>query len=140
VATFLGNNISINYKDKTLFIHQGIYTKKLLKKFSIYNLYKPILIPGEPGIKLRKSTSQASKYDINKYQKQIGSILYLALKTRPNITFSTTNYARYISNPNNEYFNALNRIWKYLLKYLELGLIYNYNRNDLFIKGYSNSN
>jgi hypothetical protein len=67
VATFLGNNISINYKDKTLFIHQGTYTKKLLKRFNIYNLYKPVLIPGEPGIKLRKSTSQASENDIKEY-------------------------------------------------------------------------
>jgi hypothetical protein len=44
-----------------------------------------------------------------------------------------------MSNPNNEYFNALNRIWKYLLRYPELGLIYNCNGNDLFIKGYSDS-
>jgi hypothetical protein len=110
VTTFLGNNISINYKDKTLFIHQGTYTKNLLKEFSIYNLYKPVLIPGETRIKLRKSTSQASEHDINEYQKQIGSILYLAQKTRLDITFSTTNYIRYMSNPNNKYFNALNRI------------------------------
>ena len=60
MATFLGNNISINYKDKIIFIHQGTYTKKLLKKFSIYDLYKPVLIPREPRIKLRKSTSLAS--------------------------------------------------------------------------------
>jgi hypothetical protein len=44
-----------------------------------------------------------------------------------------------MSNPNNEHFNALNRIWKYLLRYPELGLIYNCNGNDLFIKGYSDS-
>jgi hypothetical protein len=44
-----------------------------------------------------------------------------------------------MSNPNNEHFNALNRIWKYLLRYPELGLIYDCNGNDLFIKGYSDS-
>ena len=44
VSTFLGNNININYQDKTISINQSNYTKKLLTKFNIYNniYYKPI--------------------------------------------------------------------------------------------------
>jgi hypothetical protein len=83
-----------------------------LNKFSILNnpSYKPIKIPGEPGLKLKKNNTSVSPSDINNYQKQIGSLLYLALKTRPNITFATIYYTRYISNPSKEHFIALNRI------------------------------
>ena len=141
VSTFLGNNIIINYQEKTLKINQTNYISKLLTKFNIYNniKYKPIQTPGQPGEKLRKNSLSASLADINEYQKQIGSLLYLALKTRPDITFATIYCARYMSNPNAAHYNALDRIWKYLLAYPKLGLIYNCKGNDLYIKGYSDS-
>jgi hypothetical protein len=44
-----------------------------------------------------------------------------------------------MSNPNKEHFNALDRIWKYLLAYPSLGLIYNCIGQDLYIKGYCDS-
>ena len=54
VATFLGNDISINRKDKTLYINQNDYTEKMLRKFNIHDLHNPVFTPGEPGIKLHK--------------------------------------------------------------------------------------
>ena len=139
VSTFLGNDISINYDNKTLFINQHKYTLKILERFNIYNNHKPAQIPGDPGIKLRKNNSQASTYDIHEYQKQIGSLLYLALKTRPDITFPVIYCSRFMSNPDTEHFNALNKIWKYLLAYPELGLIWDCSGDNLSIKGYSDS-
>ena len=141
VSMFLGNNINIDYHTKTLYIDQKAYTEKLLSKFSIYGnpSYKPTKIPGEPGLKLRKNTTSASPSDINQYQKQIGSLLYLALKTRPDITFATIYCARYMSNPSKDHFSALNRIWKYLLATPNIGVIYNCQGNDLFLKGYSDA-
>ena len=141
VSMFLGNSITINYKTKMLYIDQKGYIEKLLTKFSIYNnpSFMPTKIPGEPGLKLKKSNTTASPNDIKEYQKQIGSLLYLALKTRPDITFATIYCARYMSNPNKDHFIALNRIWKYLLAYPNIGLVYNCLGNDLYIKGYSDS-
>jgi hypothetical protein len=68
---FLGNNISIDYLNKTLYIDQKAYTEKLLRKFEIYEnpSYKPTKIPGEPGLKLRKNTTSASPSDITNFQK-----------------------------------------------------------------------
>jgi hypothetical protein len=138
VSMFLGNNISIDYLNKTLYIDQKAYTEKLLRKFEIYEnpSYKPTKIPGEPGLKLRKNTTSASPSDITNFQKQIGSLLYLALKTRPDITFPTIYCARYMSNPSKDHFIALKRIWNYLLATPKIGVIYNCQGNDLFLKGY----
>lgn len=139
VSTFLGNDISINYDTKTLYINQNKYTAKILNKFGIYNKYKPVQIPGDPGIKLKKNNTQANIQDIHEYQKQIGSLLYLALKTRPDITFPVIYCSRFMSNPNKEHFNALTKIWKYLLAYPDLGLIWDCSGDNLTIKGYSDS-
>jgi hypothetical protein len=44
-----------------------------------------------------------------------------------------------MSNPSNKHFIALNRIWKYILAYPKLGLVYKCLGDDLYIKGYSDS-
>ena len=44
-----------------------------------------------------------------------------------------------MSNPNKTHFKALDRVWKYLLKFPKLGLYYDYNNNNNTLKGYSDS-
>lgn len=61
------------------------------------------------------------------------------MKTRPDIIFPVIYCSRFISNPNKEYFTALNKIWKYLLVYPDLGLIWDCSGDNLTIKGYSDS-
>jgi len=61
------------------------------------------------------------------YQQQVGALIYLAIKTRPDIAFAVENCARYMSKPDKYHFAALDRIWKYLLRYLDLGLSYSLN-------------
>ena len=140
--SFLGCKITINNSNKTVNISQIKYTKALLNKFG--KRYPKVNIPALPGIKLRKSTKQASKLEIHDFQSQIGGLLYLALKTRPDIAFSVIKLNRYITNPDNSHFNALNRIWQYLTVYPNLGLFYNCdfiinNNNNAFIKIYYDS-
>ena len=139
--TFLGNDINIDYKNKRLYINQTAYTNKLLDKFDInISKYKPVLIPGIPGLKLRKNNEKASQEEITEFQKQIGSLLYLALKTRPDIAYSVIYCFRYSSNPNKKHFNALLYIWKYLLKFPDLGLVYNCEGDNFVIKGFADAN
>ena len=81
---------------------------------------------------------KATLEEIESFQSQIGSLIFLALKTRPDITYVINYYARFISNPNKDHFLALNRIWNYLLRYPDLSLYYDYN-NELLLKGYYNT-
>jgi hypothetical protein len=155
VSTFLGNDISINYTNKTINIIQANYINKLLNMFikednnnneninsnnkNIYNIIKPSSLPGTPGIKLNKNNEQALQKDITLYQKYIGSLLYLALKTRPDITFAVCYCARFMANPNNNHFKELYKIFGYLINTPNLGLFYNCQGDNLLIKGYSDS-
>ena len=124
--------------NKELYINQSKYTREIIKKYNKQDLL-PVLTPVELGVQLIKSNTQASKEDIKLYQKQIGALLYLAFKTRPDITYIVNKCSRFMSNPNKLHFKALDRVWKYLNKYPDLGLYYNCNNNNNILKGYCDS-
>ena len=44
-----------------------------------------------------------------------------------------------MANPAKDYFNLIKYIWQYLLYTLNIGIIYNCVGNDLYIKGYCDS-
>jgi len=138
ISTFLGNNIYIDYLAKQIYIDQKDYIYKLLDKFNIYQ-YRPIKIPGEPGIRLKKNPYISDKQITSQYQQQIGSLLYASLKTRLDIAFAVNYCARYMSNPGQEHIKALEKIWRYLLYKPNLGLSYNCCGDNLYIKGYSDA-
>jgi hypothetical protein len=65
--------------------------------------------------------------DVTKqYQKEVGSILYLSNKTRPDIAFTTGVLSRYLANPGPQHLNALDQLWKYLANWPNLGLLYHH--------------
>jgi len=119
-------------------MHQNNYTRNILEKYNKINLYpknNPL-----PSSKLQGNKLKASKEDISLYQQYIGSLLYLALKTRPDITFPVQYCARYCSNPGILHFQAVDNIFAYLNKYPDLGITYKgVQTSNLFIKAYSDS-
>src|SRR4030095_16978596 len=136
INTFLGIDINIDRQNKILYMHQSKYTHNILIKYNKDHLY-PVNTPST-GEKLLRNTGEATQGDIKLYQQQVGYLLYLALKTRPDIAFATQQCAKYASNPNNLHFKAVDRIFAYLKKYPNLGLKYNCN-NILNLKGYCDS-
>jgi len=139
VHQFLGMEINLNYKDKSIYINQNKYLKTILKRFNKDKL-NPISTPIELGLQLNKNNEQANKEDITKYQQQVGSLIYLAIKTRPDIVYAVNRCARFMSNPNISHFKALDRIWKYLNNYPTLGTYYNCNNNNsLELRGYTDA-
>ena len=91
--------ITRDRKNRVIKINQMKYTQNILQRFNKQNL-NPVSTPGIIGLKLEKNTEQASPKDIKQYQKEIGSLIYLSIKTRPNIAYYINNCARFMSNPN----------------------------------------
>lgn len=63
---------------------------------------------------LKPRDGLASPSEINKYQRKIGSLLYAAVHTRPDIAFATSRLARFLSNPGSEHHHAADRVLLYL--------------------------
>lgn len=136
INQFLGMEFKINKEQKSLSITQIKYLNKLKARFKKESL-TPVSTPVELGVQLVKSTEQAKEEDTIRYQQQVGALLYLAINTRPDISYAVNRCARYMSNPNNTHFRALDRIWKYLNHYNTEGLFYDCNNINLI--GYSDS-
>ncbi|KAI8930550.1 hypothetical protein NX059_012545 [Plenodomus lindquistii] len=66
------------------------------------------------AIELLPSDGLASHADVNKYQQKIGSLLFAAVTTRPDISFATSRLARHLTNPSHEHHKAADRVLMYL--------------------------
>ena len=58
------------------------------------------------------------------YQELEGSLMYLLVQTRPDITYAVNKLGQFASNPIKQHWTALRRILRYLKGTLDNGLIY----------------
>ena len=72
------------------------------------------------------------------FQTIIGSLLYLMLGTRPDITFAVTQLAWHTANPSPDHLNRALYICRYLLGTQEYALVYK-GKSKLSIYAYTNS-
>ena len=58
------------------------------------------------------------------YQSAIGSLMYLSVSSRPDITYAVGNSARFSSKPTKEHWTALKRVLHYLKGTMKHGILY----------------
>lgn len=72
------------------------------------------------------------------YRETVGSLMYLAIATRPDIRFAVGNVSRYLDRPAEAHVNAVKRILRYVKGSLETGIRFK-GGNDLLFCGYSDA-
>ena len=130
--------IKLDYKEQSVHINQNKYLNSLLKRFNKKDLNLVTTLV-EARVRLDKATNIANKNDLQLYQQQVSSLIYLATKMRTNIAYVVNRCARYMSNLDLTHFRALDCIWKYLNKYPNIGTYYLYNKSFLKLLGYTNA-
>ena len=65
-------------------------------------------------IELFPRDSIALAFEISQYQRKVGSILYTAVNTRPDIAFAVSRLARFLTNPSPAHQTAADRVLLYL--------------------------
>jgi hypothetical protein len=74
---------------------QSHYVEKVLNRFG-YSECTSSLTPYDPSVLLRKNHRIAQ--DQLRYSQIVGSLMYLASATRPNISFAMSKLSRFVSN------------------------------------------
>jgi hypothetical protein len=82
----------------------------VLNKFGVADC-KPVLTPMEGT--LTKTKDDEIKPD-SEYMKLVGSLLYAALVTRPDIAFAVQSLGKHLQGPNEEHWIAAKRALRYL--------------------------
>ena len=83
----------------------------------------------EPNMKLSSSQSPTTGADFAAmqhipYREAIGSLMYAALGTRPDISYAVTNVSRFSSNPSMPHWDSVHCIYHYLLGTKDLWMTY----------------
>jgi hypothetical protein len=131
---FLG--LQIKQTREGMFVHQGKYTKDMLKKFDMGEA-KPLSIPMSTTMALDED-KEGEAVDQKEYRSMIGSLLYLTVM-RPDIQFTVCLCARFQSSSHTSHRQAVKRILRYLRFTPEFGLWF-LTSSSLSLCGYSDAN
>lgn len=112
--------------DGSIKISQEAYTKRVIERFGMVDAH-PVSTPMDNHRVL--DTNVNGKEVIFPYREAVGSLMYLANGTRPDICFAVNFVSRYMEKPTEIHVGAVKRIIKYLKGTLNFGLIYFSNTN-----------
>jgi reverse transcriptase-like protein len=135
VYSLLGIKATRDLINKTISLSQQAYVESIITKYNFDDL-KPSATPMDPSAPLSKSQSPTKLEDIAKmrnvpYREAVGSLMYAAMGTRPDIAFATSTVAQYSENPGWKHWEAVKRIYRYLLGTKNLELTYGGERRGL---------
>lgn len=136
----LGIEIKRNRSDHTLFLNQQAYILKMLTRFSM-NEAKDVTLPLAKHFKFSVeqcpiSEIERSRMDKVPYANVIGSVMYVMVCTRPDLAFAISTLSRYMSNPDEYYWEALKSLLRYLKGTSNLGLMFCKNETGIQFKGF----
>ena len=133
LETFLGMQIETG-KDGSIFVHQEAYTKSILRRFNMMDA-NPVKTP------CQRWTREPDEPVLEKsvaYRQAVGSLLYLAMTTRPDLSYAVSIVSEVLDCPKESDWAAVKRIFKYLVGTTQYGLLYR-GGIPLELKCYSDS-
>ena len=107
----------------TVTLHQRQYMLNLLSRYRMSDV-NPVSTPADVNVKLVKNDGVSKPADRELYQSLVGSLLYAAVATRPDIAQVVSAVAKYTAAPSEAHMTAARRILKYLKETSNMGLIY----------------
>ena len=118
LSFFLGWEVHRDREQKKLWISQRRYVEDILERFHMKDC-KSSKTPLPPNIQLSKTpVSEAAQVAedmrLTPYAEAVGSLIYLAMSTRPDLAFAVSLTSRFMSCPNGEHWNAVKHIFRYL--------------------------
>jgi hypothetical protein len=131
----LGIKITRDLKVWMISLSQSSYINSILTRFNFTDL-KPFATPMDPSIHFSKDqcpqtvekTAEMSKVP---YQEAMGFLNYCAVATWPGIAFLVSLLAQFMENPGRAHWEAVKRIFHYLLGTKDWKLVYGATDNGL---------
>jgi hypothetical protein len=128
-------NIKLIKGENGITLTQSHYVEKVLSRFG-YKDSKPSPTPNDPSLVLWKNKRIGG--DQLRYSQMIGSLMYLASATRPDISFDVSKLSRFTSNPGDDHWRALEWVMHYLVGIMDYRI--HYSRYPAVLEGYSDVN
>ncbi|KAJ8468724.1 hypothetical protein ONZ45_g17140 [Pleurotus djamor] len=129
----VGLEVSRDRAKGTMKLSQSRYIECIVERFGMMNSHA-VRMPMDPNVRLLK-TPEDVRYDLPLYSSIVGSVMYAALGTRPDIAFAVQNLSQFLSNPSPAHFTAAKRLLRYLNATKDFGITYS-RTSSLEVEGY----
>jgi hypothetical protein len=138
----LGIKFERNRQNRTIALDQSKYVNEILTKFKMLDC-KPMATPMDTNhalsIKMCPTTPEARREMSNiPYREAVGSLMYLAVSSRPDIATAVNIVSRYLNDPGQEHWTAVKRILRYLRGTPDLKLTLG-GTSKLVLNGYADA-
>ena len=115
-----------NSSDVTL--SQQAYAERLLKRFNMH-LCSPLTTPLPSGLSLSIEDCPSTPTEVDEmkkvpYREALGSLMWLQVATRPDLSFPVNLLACFAHNPGRAHWNALKHVLGYIKGTLDYGITY----------------
>lgn len=136
VSEMLGMQIEREGNVGPIQISQKKYIQELIERFGMSQC-KPASTPLPSGIKLSKemklnSNDEKREMKDKPYKELIGSLIYLANTTSPDISFTTGALSRYNMNPELQHWKCAKHVLRYLKQTVDYKLVYRKTGKPLY--------
>jgi hypothetical protein len=123
----LGIKIERDSNTGDIHLSQRAYAEAMLEQFNMSDCH-PVSTPMLPGLNLAKESGATSAEEAKKYHSiylsAVGSLMYLATQTRPDIAYTVGVLARFNSNPGEAHWKAVKHLFRYIKGTLDYRITY----------------
>lgn len=135
VSSILGIRIKREKKYKFVTIDQEGYIKEILKRFKMTDC-NMVTTPLDCNQKLTVSMGPQNKKEEAEmrkipYRQAIGSLLFLSIISRPDISFAVNLLSRFCENPGKAHWGAIKRVFRYLKGTMKYKLTYGQTQDEV---------
>lgn len=139
LSYYVGMQIQRNPETGSIFIYQKRYIEQLIAKFGLENA-NSCSTPEDHSTDLTAQTGNLLEEGEVPYRQAIGSLLFLATVTRPDISHAVGVLSRAVNNPTKAHWNGIKRVIRYLIGTTNYGILYSkQNGSKSALVGFSDS-
>ena len=136
VKWFLG--ISFEFNDNCISINQSKYIAKILERFQMSDAY-PVSTPCDASFANQIHAESEFLQDPTLYRAIVGSLIYIMVATRPDLSYVVTKLSQFMSAPTKSHLSVAKRCLRYLKGTCEYGLNFSKSNENLKLIGFSDS-
>ena len=133
----LGISIQHDEERGSLWMDQRQYIQSLLKRYGLSQA-KTATTPADINVKLVKNDGVSKPVNPLNYQSMVGSLLYAAITTRPDIAQAVGAVSKFNSCPTEAHLTAVKRIFRYLKGTIDLCIKYERSADNRLV-GFSDA-
>ena len=122
---YLGMTMTRDRAIRIIRLGQAGYVEKFIQDHGMWDAAKSTPTPmGNEKYQASDEDHKATDAFRTQYQSAVGSLMYAMMGTRPDIAYAVSVVSRYGSNPNDEHWKAVKRIFRYLRSTINLQLTF----------------